>query len=1154
MIYTSGSTGRPKAVAIEHRSAVALVEWSRRQFSDAELGGMLAATSISFDLSVFELFVTLGRGGKVLLAKDALALPSLPAAWEVRLVNTVPSAMGVLVEGGQVPGSVATVCLAGEPLTRVLADGVYSLPQVARLWNLYGPSEDTTYSTEHLVARRSSSEPTIGRPIAGSRAYVLDRRGSLVPVGVAGELLLAGAGLARGYLGRPGLSAEKFVPDPFSAEPGARLYRTGDLVRWRADGDLQFLGRIDHQVKIRGFRVELGEIEAVLVAEPGVRETVVVVLGKEGERRLVAYVSGDAPSGPPSWDELLKEQVGRHLPAYMVPSAVVVLPALPRTPNGKVNRKALPEPDWGGANLYVAPRTPAEEVVADLFADLLKLPQVSVEDSFFRLGGHSLLASQLINRLQKLYAVALPLRKIFEAPTVAQLAAHLTEIGPGGEVLALEKGRDRRALRLSFAQERLWFLERLDPGQATYNMPAAVRLSGRLSLGALARAVAEILRRHEVLRSRIFLSGGQALQQVRELERLPLACIDLRALPGDHSARLAWELAQIEARAAFDLAEGPFLRVRLIRLGEDEHLGIFCFHHIASDGWSIAVFFDELKALYEAFEAAEPSPLPELPIQYADFAAWQRRQLQSSAGQMSFWREYLAGAPELLELPLDRPRPAQRSGRGRELPFYVPGSVASRLETVVKRQDATMFMALFAAFGAVLARLSHQHDLVLGVPTAGRSLAETEGLIGFFVNSVPVRLRLGANPSFESTVEAVKQSFLAAFAHQEVPFEMMVAELKLERHLSHTPIFQVLLVHQNRNLGSLKMGSLGLKKEDLHSGTTKFDLSLSVSGDAEGLDGALEYDSDLFERATIVRLTGYLSSVLERVAAQPGTLLSDLPLLSEAERWQLLAEWQLPADLEGIETTLGALLLEQAAHRREAVALVVGEQRLSYGELLERARALAALLQSLGVGPEERVGVCLERHAGLVVALAAVLLAGGAYVPLDPAYPVERLGWMLEDSKAAYVISGGKAREVLAGLEGFEVLALSAEGELEEERLPRLPPLETCPALPQNLAYLIYTSGSTGRPKAVAIAHRSAVALLEWSRSCFSDHELGGMLGATSVSFDLSVFELFVTLGRGGKVILAQDAVALPALPAAWEVRLVNTVPSAMGVLVEGGK
>ncbi|HXO18881.1 MAG TPA: amino acid adenylation domain-containing protein, partial [Thermoanaerobaculia bacterium] len=638
MIYTSGSTGRPKGVAIEHRSACALLHWASGVFTAEQLAGVLAATSITFDLSIFEIFLPLARGGTVILAADALALADLPAAAEVTLVNTVPSAIAELLRLGAIPASVATVNLAGEPLKRALVDRLHERPQIEAVYNLYGPSEDTTYSTFTRVPRGAAAEPTIGIPVAGTRAYVLDRRQRALPIGVPGELLLGGAGLARGYLNRPDLTAASFVPDPFGGA-GERLYRTGDLARRLSDGQLEFLGRIDHQVKVRGFRIELGEIEVTLLAHPGVREAVVLARedapGAPGDQRLVAYAVAAEAERPPSGADL-RAHLAERLPEHMIPAAFVVLPALPLLPNGKVDRKALPAPEQEGAGAagYDAPRGPMEELLAGIWSELLRVGRVGIHDSFFALGGHSLLATQVMSRVREVLGVEVPLRRLFEAPTVAGLAAQVERAqeakaaGRGERRLAappLVRRQEEGHSPASFPQERLWFLDQLGVGGAAYHLPNALRLSGRLDRPALAAALNELVRRHESLRTTFSTAGADVVQVVAPPLAVALPVVDLSALPTLQAAEAESErLLRDEARRPFDLERGPLFRSGLLRLAETEHVLLLTMHHIVSDGWSLGVLTSELSALYGAFSRGEGDPLPALQLHYADYAVWQR--------------------------------------------------------------------------------------------------------------------------------------------------------------------------------------------------------------------------------------------------------------------------------------------------------------------------------------------------------------------------------------------------------------------------------------------------------------------------------------------------------------------------------------------------
>ncbi len=1148
LIYTSGSTGHPKGVAIRHRSAAAFIGWAQDAFSPAELAGVLAATSLSFDLSIFEIFVPLACGGTVILAGNVLDLPLLAARGEVTLVNTVPSAMAELVRLGQVPRSVRTVNLAGEPLPRLLAEQLHALG-VERVCNLYGPSEATTYSTWAEIPRGEERPPAIGRPIAGTRAYVLDRRLEPVPAGVPGELYLGGIGLARGYLNRPAVTAAAFLPDPWGGGAGERLYRTGDLVRHRPSGDLEFLGRVDHQVKVRGFRIELGEIEAVLALHPGVEEAAVVAREDQpGDRRLAAYVVPRAALEPAA----LREHLRERLPEFMLPADFVLLPALPRTPNGKLDRKALPAPERpAGEPGQAAYGTAVEELLAGLWADLLDVERPGPEDNFFARGGHSLLAVRLLARVRDLLGAELPLTAVFEAPTLAGLAARIERVRSETRGLPaappLAPVPRTAALPLSFAQERLWFLDRLEPASAAYNMPFAVRLDGPLDAAAFRGALREIVRRHEALRT-TFARGedGRPVQVIAPPGRPPpCPLVDLSGLPAPWEEAQRWLAA--EARRPFDLARGPLLRSVLLRLTAESHLALVVQHHVVSDGWSIGVFLRELAALYRG------SPLPELPVQYADYAVWQRSWLERGVleSQLAWWRERLRGAPQALELPTDRPRPPAQSLRGGERSVLLPEDLARDLQTLGRREGTTPFMTLLAAFQTLLGRCSGQHDLLVGSPVAGRGRSELEPLIGFFVNTLVLRGDLAGDPSFAGLLARTREASLGAYVHQEVPFERLVEELRPERDPSRPPLFQAMLTYQSLPFEVPGLPGLAASALPVASGTAKFDLTLAVAAAPPGLAASLEYDAALFDGTTALRLLGSFQHLLAGALADPARRLSELPLLAAGERQQLLVEWNEgdTAVLAGAAACLHELFATQAARTPGATALVSGEERFPYAELAARAGRWARHLAWLGVGPEVPVGICAERSPEMVEGMLAVLMAGGAYVPLDPNYPAQRLSWILEDVQVGagppLVLTQRRLVPRLAGM-AAHLVCLDEEQPEGEETTPQR-------AVPGNLAYVIYTSGSTGRPKGVAIEHRTAAALVRWSYGVFSAAEMAGVLGSTSINFDLSVFELWVTLARGGKVILAGDALELPSLPAAGEVTLVNTVPSAMAELVRSG-
>jgi amino acid adenylation domain-containing protein len=1159
LIYTSGSTGRPKGVAIEHRSAVALAFWARETFSPAELAGVLAATSVGFDLSVFELFVPLAWGGKVVLASDLLALSRLAAAAEVTLVNTVPSVLSELLHEGALPTSVLTVNLAGEPLSRELVSALHALPGSVRVLNLYGPSEDTTYSTWAEMPRGLAAEPPIGRPVAGTRAYVLDGRGEVVPPGVPGELHLGGQGLARGYLGRPDLTAERFVPDSLSGEPGARLYRTGDLVRHRQEGSLDFVGRIDHQVKVRGFRIEPGEIEAVLRHHAAVREAAVVACGNG--RRLVAFVVPAAEVPPAAARGLVAELrafLAARLPDAWVPAGWAILDELPPTPNGKVDRRALairgeraeaigfetPEP---GAE---APRMPAEELIAGIWSEVLGVERVGRGDDFFAAGGHSLLASRAASRISRAFGVEVPLGLLFQAPTPAALAERLAARPAAGAPLQpAPRGGD---VPLSFSQLRLWFLDRLRPGSAAYNMPGAMRLEGPLDLAALGAALGEILRRHEALRTSFAAGLEGPVQTIALLVSHPawLPLADLSGLPEPARRREVARLASAEGARPFDLARGPLYRFTVLRPAACEHHLLVTLHHAVADGWSLGILFDELTALYARHAASLPDTLAPLAVQYADWAIWQREQLTSGelAPQLAYWRERLAGLPAL-ELPADRPRLGLRGLRGGIREGVLPAGLGDAVDRLARRLGATSFMVLLASFQALLWRYTGEERVAVGSPVANRQRSEIEPLIGLFVNVLVLDASLAGNPSFGSLLADVRAACLNAYLHQDLPFERLVEELQPERETAQNPLFQVLF-SQEEPLGPRRVGDLLFAPRRIANGAAKLDLTLTVARRPEGgLAAVAEYAADLFEPVRIDRLLAHWESLLAGAIAATEAPLSGLALLTAAERSQLLVEWNdvdvavLPAP-----ACLHDLFAAQAARGPEAEALVSGETRRTYGELAASSRRLARYLRTLGVGPEVRVGIFLHRTPGLVVAMLGVLEAGGAYVPLDPVYPRQRLEMMLADSGAEILLTEGELAGGIGSFGGLTIL-LDIDGPAVAAGPAERP---ASGAVPENLAYLIYTSGSTGRPKAVAITHRSAAALVAWAREVFPPADLTGVLASTSVCFDLSVFEILVPLCCGGRVILVDNALALPHLPTLHEVTLLNTVPSAMAALMGG--
>ncbi|HST62903.1 MAG TPA: amino acid adenylation domain-containing protein, partial [Longimicrobium sp.] len=1121
LIYTSGSTGTPKGVAIQHESAVVMLAWARATFSADELGGMLASTSISFDMSVFELFAPLVTGGRVIIVGNAMALPSSAAVNDVRLLDTVPSAAAALVKSGGIPASVRTVTLGGELLEAELVDALYAAG-VERVYDLYGPSEDTTFST--FALRTPGGPVTIGRVLSNSRAYVLDGSMRPVPAGVPGELYLGGRGVTRGYLGRPSLTADRFVPDSIGGEPGARLYRTGDRVRWNPDGTLEYLGRLDHQVKVHGFRVELGEIEAVLRRAPGVADCVVVAGEDASGVRLVAYVAG-APAAEP-----VRAYLRHHLPEYMVPRAFVLLDALPLTPNGKLDRTALPAPDpASAADAYVAPRTPAEEGLAEILVAVLRIPRVGMRQTFVELGGHSLLATRVVSHVREAFGVELPLSALFDGATVADVAGTVEVLRGENPPVPSSLADGDRAAPLSFAQERLWFLDQLESAGALSNLPAALRLSGALDRAALERALGEIVRRHASLRTTFPEAGGVPVQRVAPVADFVLSVEELTALEDDaREAEVRRRIAE-DAALPFDLAAGPLFRASLLRLADEAHVLLLALHPIVADAGSLGVLFRELSSLYGAFAAGEASPLPELPVQYADFAAWQRALLQDPMidEQIAYWKEQLAGAPALLELPTDYPRPAAQSYRGAREPVALPPALVARLEALGRREDTPLAVVLLAAFQVLLGKYAVTKDVVVGLPVAGRTQPETEALIGSFVNTLVLRTDLGGTPTFREVLARVRTGVQAAFDHPDVPFERLVAELQPERSMSHAPLVQVLFALENAAESGPALPGLAVETIDADAVTTEFDLSFRGAVGEDGVRGVMEYSADLFERATIVRMLGHLKRLLEQVAEDADRPLSVLELVSAEERARVEAwnatEMEYPKG-ERIHT-----LFESWARRTpDAVVLEFGDVSVTYAEMDARANQLAHHLRRYGVGPEVRVALYLERGPELVAAVLGILKAGGAYVGLDLAYPAERLAFMLADSAAPVLVTREGLRGGLPAAEGLVVVSIdgAAAAEIAAESDA---PLESG-TVPHSLAHVMYTSGSTGIPKGVAIQHQSVIRLVHHpAYARLAPDEV--MLQAGPISFDSSTLEIWSALLTGGRLaVLPSGAPSLEEL------------------------
>nr|WP_150788798.1 non-ribosomal peptide synthase/polyketide synthase [Pseudomonas aeruginosa] len=1123
-IYTSGSTGQPKGVMVRHRALTNFVCSIARQPGMLARDRLLSVTTFSFDIFGLELYVPLARGASMLLAsreqaQDPEALLDLVERQGVTVLQATPATWRMLCDSERVDllrG--CTLLCGGEALAEDLAARMRGLS--ASTWNLYGPTETTIWSARFRLGEEA--RPFLGGPLENTALYILDSEMNPCPPGVAGELLIGGDGLARGYHRRPGLTAERFLPDPFAAD-GSRLYRTGDLARYRADGVIEYLGRIDHQVKIRGFRIELGEIETRLLEQDSVREAVVVAQPGVAGPTLVAYLVpteaalvGAESARQQELRSALKNSLLAVLPDYMVPAHMLLLENLPLTPNGKINRKALPLPDASAVrDAHVAPEGELERAMAAIWSEVLKLGHIGRDDNFFELGGHSLLVTQVVSRVRRRLDLQVPLRTLFEHSTLRAYAQVVAQLAPAAQGGIVRCARDASP-QLSFAQERQWFIWRLDPHSAAYNIPVALRLKGPLRRDALQGALDLLVQRHETLRTTFLEHDGAPRQVIHptlpiaiEERRPPVAGEDLKGL------------VETEAHRPFDLQRGPLLRVLLLPLATDECVLVLTLHHIIADGWSMQVLVDELIRVYAALRHDQPPALAELPIQYADFAAWQRQWMDGGERerQLNYWVSRLGGEQPLLELPSDRPRPQQQSHRGRRIGIPLPAELAEALRRLAQAEQGTLFMLLLASFQALLHRYSGQNDIRVGVPIANRNREETEGLIGFFVNTQVLRAELDGQLPFRELLRQVRQAVVEAQGHQDLPFEQLVDALQPERSLSHAPLFQVMYNHQRDDHRGSRFATLGeLEVEDLawDVQTAQFDLTLDTYESSNGLLAELTYATDLFDASSAERIAGHWLNLLRSIVARPEARIAELKLLDEAEARADLLQWNPhPQDFPPA-SCLHRQIERQAAERPRATAVVYGERALDYGELNLRANRLAHRLIELGVGPDVLVGLAAERSLEMIVGLLAILKAGGAYVPLDPRYPSDRLGYMIEDSGIRLLLTQRAARERLPLGEGLPCLLLDAEHEWAG--YPESDPQSAVGV--DNLAYVIYTSGSTGKPKGTLLPHGNVLRLFDATRHWFGFSADDAWSLFHSYAFDFSVWEIFGALLHGGRLVI----------------------------------
>jgi amino acid adenylation domain-containing protein len=1193
VIYTSGSTGRPKGVCIPHRGVVSLVKGT--DYVDFNANHVfLQLAPLAVDPSTFEIWGALLNGARLVLCPQlqptfddlgrtiqdyAVTTMRLAADMFHRLVETdvkILSPLRQLIVGGNV--------LSASHANRMMK----AIPN-CRLINGYGPSENTTYSCCHVITESLDVEHAvpIGRPIANSQAYILTSNLQPVPVGVVGELYVGGDGLAQGYLNRPDLTRRKFIPHPFvnsmdfpQGGTELRIYNTGDLACFRKDGTIEFHGRVDHQVKVRGFRVELEEIEFVIRQHPGIQDAVVILRdiprkydgGRESngaikEQGLVAYIvrNGESAASESSVRSFLESK----LPTHMIPALTVFLEALPRLPNGKVNRHSLPVPALAGIESSRAPLDHTEEVLVDIWREVLGIEDVGVEDNFFHLGGHSLLIIQVLSRVKRLLHVELSVRELFECPTIEKFAKRVAQVRLDTPSIA-EKDITPHSREggpvLSFSQERMWFLSQLEQGGTAYSMPLAIRLSGSLQIEALEACINEIRRRHEVLRTTFQTKNGWPVPVIHPFQAQPLPLVTLEEIPeaekeGEFQRRAIQDIQQ-----PFDLVSGPVFRVTLFRLHEMQHVLLVTMHHIITDTWSLSVFFQELESLYSAFSQGNPSSLSPLAIQYSDFASWQKQWLagQERDRQLSYWTRHLSNASTVLNLPTDHPRPVRQTYQGARETQALSPWLMDRLQTVCRQEGVTLFMVMLSAFNVMLSKFTRQTDVLVGTPVANRRWVDTEKLLGAFVNTLVLRSDLSGEPTFRQLLAQIKETTLGAYANQDLPFEDLLGALNLQRDLSRTPLFQVMFSMPNVPMPQLRWPKLDVEVMPLDRGGAQFDLTLFVLDiPGKGPVVMLEYNTQLFEASTITRWLSHYQHLLHSIVNNLDQPIATLSLMADSERQTLLETWN-DTELKYAKTQcLHHLVEAQVTKTPHAIAVVCENEGLTYQELNQRANQVAHYLQKLGIGPESLVGILLDRSVDMLVALLGVLKAGGAYVPMDPSYPKDRLGFMVEDSHISVLITHSHLLEHLSQVSkangspelhsGPQVILMSAELWAQESMDNPCVPVEST-----NLAYLIYTSGSTGKPKGVMISHRAVVNFMEAMQREPGLTPQDRLLAVTSLSFDIAVLELFLPLVVGAQVVLANreivsDGGKLSRLIHVSKATVMQGTPATWWLLVKAG-
>ncbi|MBW4670971.1 MAG: amino acid adenylation domain-containing protein [Cyanomargarita calcarea GSE-NOS-MK-12-04C] len=1142
IIYTSGSTGKPKGTMIEQRSLVnAYLAWEDAYHLSSKTTSHLQMASFSFDVFSGDLVRAICSGAKLVLTPrdfilDAPQLYGLMRQEKVDCAEFVPAVLRNLIQYLKQTNQnldFMKLLVAGSD-SWYLSEYKYIKSlcgSQTRLINSYGVSEatiDSSYFETEVVDLSVDRLIPIGRPFANNQIFILDANMQPVPIGVSGELYLGGAGLARGYLNRLDLTQEKFVKSPFTdyfpANQDTRLYKTNDKARYLADGNIEFLGRIDNQVKIRGFRIELGEIEALISQHPKIQGNIVIVREDvPGDRYLAAYVvplTGEITANE------MRNFLKAKLPTYMMPSAFVILNALPLTPNGKIDRRALPAPDWNSlieeAN-FVAPETITEKALANTWCQILGLKRIGIHDNFFDLGGHSLLVSQLLAYCWQEFSVQLSVVQFFQAPTIAASALVIEQCQNQGinisKYQVISRRDNQKSAPLSFPQQRLWFLEQLEPNRSDYHISQAVHLTGKLNTAGLQMALDAIVAHHEVLRTNYINENGNPVQVISPPSSVELSLFT----PAEGETEV--EILTQESQRPFNFSDGLMLRATLLQIAPQEHILLLVMHHIASDGWSMGIIAEQLKELYQAFSNNQPSPLSKLPIQYADFAVWQRQYLQGGVikSASAYWKQQLADAPALLSLPTNRPRPAVQTFQGASQSFVLSSELTAALSLLSKTEGVTFFMTMLAAFDSLLCRYTGTEDIVVGSPIANRNRLEFEELIGFFVNTLVYRTDVSGNPTFRELLRRVREVAMSAYTHQDLPFEMLVEVLQPKRDLSYSPLFQVMFVYEEDvSAHNIELPGITSRPYRVKNNTAKFDLTLYLGQTPAGLECSWVYNTDLFDASTIERMTNHFQTMLEGIVANPDQTISQLPLLPTNELLQLLFEWNDNQINYSQDKCIHQLFEEQVERTPDAVAVVFEGQQLTYQELNSRANQLANYLRTLGIRPEVLVGICIERSLEMVVGLLGILKAGGAYVPIDPAFPQERVGFMLEDAQVSVLLTNDSLMLQFPN----RMVCLDSDWEkIAQENDANLENIAT----PQNLIYVIFTSGSTGRAKGVAIEHQQVLNYLSGIQERIFPSVGGNFALASTFAADLGNTVLFPSLCGGGCLhILSKERVSDP--------------------------